>query len=183
MTDSEEVAREAESIVLACRNGKLKECGAEIDAAKLRLSDAGWSSDRIEEVVRMSIEGLFNFGLGENILPARTDQASRSLPMTRMNEALNMIGRKEYDVALECLLWCYDSGLDHDPYFDCVQTTFLIAYLVELAKLFPIAVPELEKRARMSITESHPLRRAFLELRRRELIRVFESSFWNVSNT
>lgn len=74
-----------------------------------------------------------------------SDSESRD-PDARMRRAQEWIEEGSPAEALEEYLWCFDHGLEHVPAFGGVRLSFLLAYIVDLAEVYPPALDALKTR-------------------------------------
>lgn len=67
-------------------------------------------------------------------------------PQRRMTYAQALAEKGDDAKALEEYLWCYDNGVAKDPAFIGVRGSFLVAYILQLAKRYPPARDAMVKR-------------------------------------
>ncbi len=70
-------------------------------------------------------------------------------PRLRMDVAMALGDRGEFDAALDQLLWCWDHGREADSTFEEARRTFLLRELMRLARIHPKTADALSARARM----------------------------------
>ena len=66
--------------------------------------------------------------------------------MARMSLAQALVEKQKYAEALDEDLWCFDHGLENDPSFVGVRSSFLLTYIMTLSKKYPPAQEALETR-------------------------------------
>jgi thioredoxin-related protein len=70
-------------------------------------------------------------------------------PRLRMDVAMALGDRGDFDAALDQLLWCWDHGREADSTFEEARRTFLLRELMRLARIHPKTADALSARARM----------------------------------
>jgi thioredoxin-related protein len=118
----------------------------------LFVNDAGREIDRITgyvdgraflEEAKAILGGRDPFERAKKRFDADTND-----PHRRIDLALALLDRTEFEAALEQYLWCWDHGVSADPSFAATRRTFLLKELMRLGRLHPKAADALAERAR-----------------------------------
>jgi thiol-disulfide isomerase/thioredoxin len=67
-------------------------------------------------------------------------------PMARQEFAGRLARAEKHEEALENFLWCYDHGLEHDPSYVGVRSSFLLGEIATLGESYPPALDALRTR-------------------------------------
>jgi thioredoxin-related protein len=116
------------------------------------LDDTGHEIDRITGYVdgRVFLEEMKSiFGERDALARAKRRLADEpNDPHRRIDVAIALVDRGEFEAALEQLAWCWDQGLAADPSFAECRRTFLLREVMRLARIHPKAADMLAARAR-----------------------------------
>lgn len=119
---------------------------AELEALRGQEAELLQLRGEVSLLRRENQELTANKGRGSKSAASAPDSSAPNDPSARMELARTLSQERNYEAALEHLLWCFDEGAKNNPAFVGVRASFLLNQLAELGKSYPPAKEALKER-------------------------------------